>query len=75
MDTEEYLKNEIHILPTERKSTLSASSSANIVKVHYVDRIAVYDNVHYPAAYIQKVLENKKETILKIELNGNAHVM
>ena len=55
-----------------RHNPLAEKPTNNVVKVVYKDNVYVYDNVHYPQAFIMKIQQNKDNTEwIEIWLNGN----
>lgn len=61
-------KNEVKSVT--RANSLSFKKTNNVVKVHYLNEIRVYDNIHYPEAYITKLTQGGCAHIIAIELNG-----
>ena len=59
MDNE---KEIITVHSTDRHNPLSDKPTNNVVKVVYKDKVSVYDNIHYPQAFIMKIQQNKDNT-------------
>ena len=64
-------KHVINVSQEHRTNVLSSNPGGSTVTVHYVDRIKIYDNIHYPKAYVNKLENNPKDPIVKVEVNGN----
>ena len=53
-------KKEVIKVPTKnRHNPLAEKPTNNVVKVVYKDNVSVYDNIHYPQAFIMKIQQNK----------------
>jgi hypothetical protein len=62
-------KNEV--CSTNRNNNLSLKKTSNVIKVHYSNEIRVYDNIHFPEAYINKLKLDGRNPIIAVELNGS----
>jgi hypothetical protein len=67
-------KKELSVQSNFRKHELSKKPGGSTVKVHYEDRVLVYENIHHVKNYINAINnknDNNKSPILKIEVIEN----
>jgi hypothetical protein len=67
-------KKEVSVAQNFRKHELSKKPGGSTIKIHYKDRILVYENIHNVTKYIQAIKlknENKKSPIILIEVHKN----
>jgi len=53
-----------------RSNPLSHKETSNVIAIHYNNRVMVYDNIHYPKAYVAKLVHNPNDPIVAITYNG-----